>query len=139
MTDRPNIVYIHSHDTGRYIQPYGYPVDTPRLQAFAEQGALFRKAFCAGPTCSPSRAALLSGQSPHNAGMLGLAHRGFCQMDFSRHIQHVLGEHGYETALSGMQHVADWRKQEPAYQQIGYDMDLGEWAEGRCRKWILGD
>ena len=24
--NRPNIVYIHSHDTGRYIQPYGHAV-----------------------------------------------------------------------------------------------------------------
>lgn len=26
---RMNIAYVHSHDTGRYIQPYGYAVDTP--------------------------------------------------------------------------------------------------------------
>ncbi len=139
MPDQPNIVYIHSHDTGRYVQPYGYPVDTPYLQAFAEQGALFRKAFCAAPTCSPSRAALLSGQSPHNAGMLGLAHRGFSRMDFSQHIRQVLADRGYDTCLSGMQHVADWRKDTPPWQQIGYDRDLGEWTEGRCREWILGE
>ena len=35
---RPNILYIHSHDTGRYIQPYGYAVPTPNLQKLAEQG-----------------------------------------------------------------------------------------------------
>src|SRR5580698_7541973 len=29
---RPNIVYIHSHDSGRYLQPYGYNVPTPHLQ-----------------------------------------------------------------------------------------------------------
>ena len=51
---RPNIVYIHSHDTGRYIQPYGHGVDTPRLQRLAEEGVLFRKAFTAAPTCSLS-------------------------------------------------------------------------------------
>jgi N-sulfoglucosamine sulfohydrolase len=46
----PNILYIHSHDTGRYVQPYGYAVATPRVQRLAEQGALFRRAFCASPT-----------------------------------------------------------------------------------------
>ena len=53
--ERPNILYLHSHDTGRYIQPYGYAVPTPKLQAFAEQGVVFRQAFCNAPTCSPSR------------------------------------------------------------------------------------
>lgn len=62
MPDHPNILYIHSHDTGRYVQPYGHPVPTPHLQRFAEQGVLFRQAFCVSPTCSPSRAALLTGR-----------------------------------------------------------------------------
>ena len=75
--ERPNILYLHSHDTGRYIQPYGYAVPAPNFQKLAEQGILFRQAFDAAPTCSPSRAALLTGYCPHNNGMLGLAHRGF--------------------------------------------------------------
>ena len=58
---RPNILYIHSHDTGRYVQPYGYAIPTPSIQRLAEQGILFRKAFSAAPTCSPSRASLLTG------------------------------------------------------------------------------
>jgi len=102
----PNIIYIHSHDTGRYIQPYGHAVPTPHLQHLAEEGILFRKAFCAAPTCSPSRAALLTGQSPHTAGMLGLAHRGFSLKDMDQHIVHFLKEAGYETILAGVQHVA---------------------------------
>ena len=57
-----NILYIHSHDTGRYIQPYGHQVPTPNFQLLADQGVLFRNAFCAAPTCSGSRASLLTGQ-----------------------------------------------------------------------------
>ena len=38
----PNILYIHSHDTGRYVQPYGYQVPTPNIQLLADQGVLFR-------------------------------------------------------------------------------------------------
>lgn len=78
----PNILYLHSHDTGRAIQPYGAPVATPRLQQLADQGILFRQAFCAAPTCSPSRAALVTGQSAHSSGILGLAHRGFALHDY---------------------------------------------------------
>lgn len=112
---RPNIVYLHSHDTGRYIRPYGFPVDTPHLQRFAEQGVLFRKAFCVGPTCSPSRAALVTGQYPHTNGMTGLAHRGFSLVDYGRHLVHWLKDAGYYTVLAGHQHVA----KDPSV--IGYD------------------
>lgn len=103
---QPNIVYLHSHDTGRFIQPYGHAVPTPNLQRLAEGGVLFRQAFCAAPTCSPSRAALLTGQSPHSSGMLGLAHRGFSLNDNSQHLIHTLHAAGYTSVLGGMQHVA---------------------------------
>ena len=86
---RPNVIYINSHDTGRYIQPYGYAVRTPNLQRLAEQGVMFRQAYNAGPTCSPSRAALVTGQCPHSCGMTGLAHRGFALKDYSHHLQHT--------------------------------------------------
>jgi arylsulfatase A-like enzyme len=109
---RPNIVYLHSHDTGRYIQPYGYAVPTPNLQSFAEQGVLFRQAFCVAPTCSPSRAALLTGVSAHESGMLGLAHRGFRLRDPSWHMAHWLAAVGYETILGGVSHVAPHRELE---------------------------
>src|SRR5947207_3061874 len=84
-TSSPNILYLHSHDTGRYIQPYGYAVPTPNLQKLASEGFLFRRAFDAAPTCSPSRAALLTGHCPHENGMLGLAHRGFSLNDYNQH------------------------------------------------------
>ena len=103
---RPNVLYIHSHDTGRYIQPYGYAVPTPHMQRLAEQGVLFRQAFCAGPTCSPSRAALLTGQCAHSAGMIGLAHRNFRLADMKRHLAHTLHDAGYHCTLAGQQHVA---------------------------------
>lgn len=119
---RPNIVYIHSHDTGRYIQPYGHAIATPNLQRLAEEGVLFRQAFCAAPTCSPSRAALLTGQAAHSSGMLGLAHRGFSLNDYRQHIVHSLHSAGYFSALAGVQHVAREAT------QIGYDAVLGRTA-----------
>ncbi|MHB0859057.1 MAG: sulfatase family protein [Anaerolineae bacterium] len=111
----PNILYIHSHDTGRYVQPYGHAVPTPALQRLAEQGVLFRQAFCVAPTCSPSRAGLLTGMYPHERGMLGLAHRGFQLRDYRQHLVQILRGTGYYTALVGVQHEA------PDVAQIGYD------------------
>ena len=103
---KPNILYLHSHDSGRYLQPYGHAVPTPNLQRLAEDGVIFRRAFCAAPTCSPSRAALLTGQSAHNSGMTGLANRNFVLGDFRQHIIHTLHPAGYTSALAGIQHLA---------------------------------
>jgi N-sulfoglucosamine sulfohydrolase len=103
---RPNILYIHSHDTGRYVQPYGFQVPTPNIQLLADQGVLFREAFCAAPTCSGSRASLLTGQYCHNNGMMGLAHRGWTLNDYGKHWVHTLREAGYRSVLIGEQHIA---------------------------------
>src|SRR6476659_8143743 len=102
----PNIIYIHSHDTGRYVQPYGYQVPTPNIQHLADQGVLFREAFCAMPTCSGSRACLLTGESGVANGMLGLAHRGWSLTDYRHHLVHTLREAGYHSTLIGEQHIS---------------------------------
>jgi arylsulfatase A-like enzyme len=102
----PNILYLHSHDTGRYVQPYGYAVPTPRIQGLAEEGVLFRQAFCAASTCSASRACLLTGQYAHSNGMLGLAHRGWSLNDYQHHIVHTLRGAGYHSVLIGEQHIS---------------------------------
>ena len=112
----PNILYIHSHDTGRYVQPYGHAISTPHLQRLAEGGVLFRKAFCAAPTCSPSRASLLTGQHAHNSGMLGLAHRGFSLNDYRQHLLYTLRPAGYHCALIGEEHLSK------DHRTIGYDL-----------------
>ena len=103
---KPNIVYLHTHDTGRYVSAYGAPVPTPRIEQLAREGFLFHRAFSAAPTCSPSRAALLTGQLPHSAGMFGLAHFGFRLTDPSRHLATTLAAAGYRTAVVGEQHVS---------------------------------
>jgi N-sulfoglucosamine sulfohydrolase len=118
---RPNIIYLHSHDTGRHLQPYGQQIPTPNIQRLADQGLLFRQAFCAAPSCSGSRACLLTGQWAHVNGMTGLAHRGWELNDYGRHIVHPLREAGYWSALIGEQHLSV----DPGV--LGYDhiVDIG--------------
>ena len=106
MTLRPNIVYLHSHDTGRHIQPYGHQVPTPNIQRLADQGLLFRQAFSAAPVCRGSRAALLTGEYSHTNGMLGLAHRGYRLADYDHHLVHTLRAAGYTSTLIGEQHLS---------------------------------
>jgi arylsulfatase A-like enzyme len=112
----PNILYLHSHDTGRWVQPYGHQIPTPNIQMLADQGALFRKAFCAGPSCSGSRASLLTGQYPHSNGMMGLAHRGWELNDYDQHVIHTLRKAGYRSELIGEQHVSE------DLEVLGYDV-----------------
>lgn len=107
MNGAPNILYLHSHDTGRYIQPYGHPVPTPNLQRLADQGILFRQAFATAATCSGSRAALITGEYPHRNGMMGLAHRGWTLNDYGHHLLHTLRGRGYHSELIGEQHVSE--------------------------------
>lgn len=120
-----NVLYIHTHDSGRILSPYGYKVPTPHLEAFAKTAVTFAHCYCAGPTCSPSRAALLTGQYPHQNGMLGLAQRGF-SLDYTKHLAQFLGRNGYHTALCGIQHEAGWYLDiEKAHSKtIGYQEDL---------------
>lgn len=115
-----NFVYIHTHDMGRIISPYGFCAPTQQIMAFAKEATVFTNSFCVAPTCSPSRAALLTGTYPHQNGMLGLAHRGFGLDDYSKHLCQFLSRHGYTTVLSGIQHEAGWYLDNQGAAALGY-------------------
>lgn len=127
---RPNIIYMNCHDTGRYLQPYGAPVQTPNLQRFAEDAVVFRQAYCMNPTCSPSRAALVTGMAPHNNGMFGLGHIGWKLNDYRQHWVHTLHDAGYSSWFVGNQHVAKGR------QQIGYQNFISEPGESESARGV---
>lgn len=63
---RTNIVLIMADDLGwKDLHCYGNAqVDTPHLDLLAEQGLLFTDAYSAAPVCTPTRAALMTGESP---------------------------------------------------------------------------
>src|ERR1700723_2323736 len=67
--DRPNIVVVLVDDMGfSDIGPYGGEVPTPNLDRLAARGVRFTQAYNAA-RCSPTRASLLTGLYPHQAGM----------------------------------------------------------------------
>ena len=99
-----NIILINTHDTGRYISPYGYPAKTHNFQKLSNIGYTYRNAFTVAPTCSPSRSALMTGLYPHQNGMFGLAHRGSKLNDYNLHLSNFLKSKNFETALFGIQH-----------------------------------
>lgn len=116
---RPNIIYLHTHDSGRFWGPYTPAIEMPNLQRFAAQGVKFTQAFCASPTCSPSRASLLTGMTPGCNGMWGLAHRGWELNNYAQTLPSFLKRSGYTTALVGLQHIADGDPYAAA-KKIGY-------------------
>ncbi len=70
---RPNIVLIYVDDMGSELGCYGDPVArTPNIDRIASEGIRFTRAYTATPSCSPSRAALLTGRYPHTNGVLSL-------------------------------------------------------------------
>lgn len=127
-----NLIYINTHDTGRMISPYGVKAPTFNLEKLARDATLFTHAYCCGPTCSPSRAAMLTGTYPHQNGMLGLAQRGFSLSNPQEHLANYLRSHGYQTALSGIQHETGWYLDldEDALHELGYDNILTEDSSG---------
>ena len=62
----PNIVVIMADDLGwRDLHGYGNElVDTPHLDQLAREGMKFTDAYAASPVCSPTRASMMTGQSP---------------------------------------------------------------------------
>lgn len=103
---RPNLMIIHTHDTGRYLGCYGYHAATPHIDRLAAEGLRFDNYFCPAPQCSPSRASALTGLYPHNNGMMGLAHLGFSLKEGVPTLPALLGQGGYEPLLFGTQHEA---------------------------------
>lgn len=124
-----NILYLHTHDSGRLLQPYGYAIPTPNLMSLAQLGVLFRQCYCAAPSCSASRSAMLTGMNPHSSGMIGLAHRGFALNDPHQHLAYYLATYGYETVLCGVQHeISSGREMELGYERI-LQADIPEQAD----------
>src|SRR2546423_6085821 len=64
---RPNILFCLADDwSWPHAGIYGDSVViTPNVDRVAREGVVFTHVFCASPSCTPSRAAMLTGQAPH--------------------------------------------------------------------------
>ena len=73
---RPNILFAIADDWSYpHASAYGDPtVSTPTFDRIAREGARFTHAFTASPSCTPSRAALLTGQAVHRLAEGGNLH-----------------------------------------------------------------
>jgi arylsulfatase A-like enzyme len=70
-TSKPNIILFFVDDLGWADLGFRNPIfETPNIDALAKAGINFDQAYIASPTCSPSRATLLTGQHPARLKMV---------------------------------------------------------------------
>ena len=136
--DRPNIILIMSDDMGYSdIAPYGGEIDTPNLSYLAKNGIKFTQFYNAA-RCCPTRASLLTGNYPHEAGV---GHMTNPPKDPKGHnygtpeyqgklssnvvtIAEVLKKTGYSTLISGKWHLSFFDKNQWPLQR-GFDKFYG--------------
>ena len=115
--ERPNIIVILADDMGfSDIGCFGGEIETPNLDRFAAGGMRFTQAYsCA--RCCPTRASLLTGLYPHQAGIGHMTNEADRRFDYghpsyrgdltwnSVTLAEVLGAAGYHTYMAGKWHV----------------------------------
>lgn len=110
-TQKPNIIYIMSDDhTTQGFGIYGSRLadlnPTPNLDKLAKEGMIFDNAFVNNAICTPSRAAIITGQNAQLNGVLDLDGRIEAARQF---LPIEMKKLGYQTALVGKWHL----KEEP--------------------------
>ena len=127
---RPNILLVVVDDMGYSdIGAFGGEIPTPHLDSLAREGTRFSD-FQVLPACSPTRAALLTGQEPHAVGFGSLAeeladnqtgtpaYAGALPADVPT-LASILQQAGYRTYLSGKWHLGGI--DDPGPKALGFD------------------
>ncbi len=113
---RPNILLIVADDLGMAdIGVFGGEIETPNLDKLASEGVRLTN-FRSAPSCSPTRAMLLSGTNNHVAGLGNMAeelapnqqgqpgYEGYINSRLQI-LPEILKENGYRTYLAGKWHL----------------------------------
>ena len=100
----PNILFIMADDHAAHaISAYGSRINqTPNIDRIANGGVRLSNCFCTNSICTPSRAAILTGQYSHKNGVYTLEE----PLDPKRnHVAKELQRAGYQTAMIGKWHL----------------------------------
>ena len=115
--EQPHILFLMADQfRGDCLGCAGHPViQTPNLDRLAGEGAWFPHAYSSTPTCTPARAALLTGLSPWNHGMLGY---GKVAGKYAVEMPQALRDAGYFTSGIGKMHWTPQRSLHGFHQTI---------------------
>ena len=136
-TSKPNILLIVADDMGfSDTSPYGGEIFTPNIANLAYQGAIFTN-FHVAPTCTPTRAMLLTGRDNHDVGVGNmkelLADNQLGKPGYEGGLNSqavtiatILKGAGYHTYMAGKWHLGQTKEQLPASQGFEDSVVLGE-------------
>jgi uncharacterized sulfatase len=119
------IILVPDDHARRAMGAYGdSQVVTPNLDLLAEQGVRFDNAYAAAPVCSPSRAAMLSGQYPSQVGVSDffMLNDNYNKEGMNQEViiwPQILQDNGYKTGLIGKWHLGELEQYQP--QNRGFD------------------
>ena len=102
--ESPNIILIMTDDQGwGQTSYYDHPVlETPNLDAMAENGLRFERFYAAAPVCSPTRASILTGRTNDRTGVID---HGYALRKQEKTIAVALQKAGYATGHFGKWHL----------------------------------
>jgi len=125
--DRPNILVIMPDDVGVWnvgAYSHGMMAPTPNIDRIAREGKLFTDHY-AQPTCTPGRAAFITGQLPIRTGLTTVSVPGSPIGIDGRDptLAEVLKEQGYRTGQFGKNHLGDRNEHLPTVH--GFDEFFG--------------
>lgn len=111
----PNIIIFLADDLGYGdLGCYGHPIiETPHIDALADEGVRLTDCHSAGTVCSPSRAGLLTGRTPYRSGFYSIAGqpRGSHLLDKEITLPTLLKQKGYDTCFVGKWHLGKFSGQ----------------------------
>ena len=121
----PNILLVIADDLGwRDVGYHDSEIRTPNIDKLAKDGVKLERHYVY-PTCSPTRAGLLTGRNPSRFGIHGpIAGRDESALPKDTvTLARVLKEKGYETALFGKWHLG--LRTEVGPRKYGFDRSYG--------------
>ena len=107
---RPNVLFISVDDLRDWVGYLGrHPqAVTPHFDRLAARGVVFERAYCAAPSCNPSRAALMSGLRPSTSGVYLNPHDWRPHIPPDLTLVTTLRRAGYETLAAGKIYHGHW-------------------------------
>ena len=143
---KKNVLFFLVDDGGFESPVWGNDaLATPHITALAHNGTMFARAYTAVSSCSPSRAAILSGLPTHQNGMYGLHQNpGNFQANADiTSLPNLLNAAGYKTGIVGKHHIGPLPNFNFTYGTsaeycwagaLGNPLNFGDRAQSECHR-----